>query len=59
MDRRRDPRYKQQEAHHYDDRYNNTYDNYDYEEDYGNQYANTGKIFNVYTFYISIEKYEF
>ncbi|CCD71040.2 FH2 domain-containing protein [Caenorhabditis elegans] len=41
MDRRRDPRYKQQEAHHYDDRYNNTYDNYDYEEDYGNQYANT------------------
>ncbi|KAF1766385.1 hypothetical protein GCK72_006342 [Caenorhabditis remanei] len=42
MDRRRDPRYKQQEpAHHYDDRYNATYDNYDYEEDYGNQYANT------------------
>uniref|UniRef100_A0A1I7TV17 ZM domain-containing protein n=1 Tax=Caenorhabditis tropicalis TaxID=1561998 RepID=A0A1I7TV17_9PELO len=42
MDRRRDPRYKQQEtAHHYDDRYNSTYDNYDYEEDYGNQYANT------------------
>ncbi|UMM16957.1 hypothetical protein L5515_013750 [Caenorhabditis briggsae] len=42
MDRRRDTRYKQQEpAHHYDDRYNATYDNYDYEEDYGNQYANT------------------